>query len=732
MAVSHGATAPILVPLPPLRSEDYFNAIIPPIVSENNVTDNQRQLRISQDLYDEAYSTIQMTMVESPDAEKFKEYLRTSQSDSPRFVQNVKRTFETVPEEARKKLSSILNLLDTSVGSFFLTGYCIPFSEQPVHMRHAVIQSWATSWLKMFPLLARTFSTIAQKSFSQADPLYQQLLGFTDHPLDYRTAAGFDFNFLQFKADDEPAVLDTDIVIVGSGCGGAVCAKILAEAGHRVVVVDKGYYFPPSQLPMNQESGSNFLFEGQGVISSDDNCMNMLAGSCWGGGGTVNWSVSLEPQDFVRKEWAAQGLPFFATDEYQKCLDRVCDFMGVSDRYVRHNHGGRVIMDGSRKLGWKAKACPQNTGPDDHYCGRCHFGCGSAGKKGPTVSWLPAAAQAGAQFIEGFDATEVLFDESTGSRQAVGVQGTWAARGDSGSLSTPKADRVTRILRIQAKKVVVAAGTLQSPLLLSRSGLENTHIGRNLHLHPCNYVLARFNEDIQPWEGSSITSLCSEFENVDGEGHGVKLETVNMLPYMTIANFPWYSGLEFKLNALKFRSMNGFISMARDRDTGRVYPDAVTGAPRIDYTPSDFDRAHILTGTLALAKLCYVEGAREIFAFLPGSRPFVRKETRKSGGNDINDPEFVAWLASLNKVGNKPPVTPFGSAHQMGTCRMSEDVADGVVDPKGRVWGTDNLYVADSSVFPSASGVNPMITTMATADYIAHGIAEQLSRNGGQ
>jgi choline dehydrogenase-like flavoprotein len=168
------------------------------------------------------------------------------------------------------------------------------------------------------------------------------LLGFTDYPSDYRPAPDFDFKFLEFSPNEKPAVIDTDVVIVGSGCGGAVCAKVLAEAGHRVLVVDKGYYFPPTQLPMDQESGSRYMFDGQGVLSNDDNCLNILAGSCWGGGGTVNWSVSLQPQDFVRREWAAQGLSFFESTEYQECLDRVCDFMGVSDRYIRHSHGGRV------------------------------------------------------------------------------------------------------------------------------------------------------------------------------------------------------------------------------------------------------------------------------------------------------------------------------------------------------------------------------------------------------
>lgn len=435
----------------------------------------------------------------------------------------------------------------TRVGSFILSGRCIPFPELPLHIRHATIQSWFNSWTGTLRVLARMMSTLAQKSFSQTDPLFQQLIGYTDHPAEYRPGPAFDFNFLQFGADEKPAVIDTDVVIVGSGCGGGVCAKVLAEAGHRVLVVDKGYHFRPSQLPMDQETGSRNLFEGHGVISSDDNSLNILAGSCWGGGGTVNWSVCLEPQDFVRREWSDRGLPFFATDEFQECIDRVSDFMGVSDAYIRHNHGARVILDGSRKLGWKAKACPQNTGTEDHYCGRCHLGCPTGGKKGPAVSWLPAACRAGAQCVEGFTVSELTFDESLGSKKAVGLVGTWVSRDRDGGFAV-EAGRVRREVHVRAKRVIVSAGTLQSPLLLLRSGLQvslltcyftptpaytngfkNPHIGRNLYLHPCNNVTGRFDEDVQPWEGGIITSVCSEFENLDGKGHGVKLETTNML-----------------------------------------------------------------------------------------------------------------------------------------------------------------------------------------------------------
>jgi choline dehydrogenase-like flavoprotein len=201
---------------------------------------------------------------------------------------------------------------------------------------------------------------------------------------------------------------------------------------------------------------------------------------------------------------------------------------------------------------------------------------------------------------------------------------------------------------------------------------------------------------------------------------------------MTLSNFA--TGLDFKKLALKYRNTNCFFSIARDRDTGRIYPDPTTGVPRIEYTPSAFDNGNIMEGFVALAKICYVEGATEIYTGLPGLEPFVR-EPEAAGAQDldpgITDPRFVAWLKELQRIGNKPPGAIFASAHQMGSNRMSVREKDGVVDPKGRVWGTQNLYVCDASIFPSASGVNPMITNMAISDWISRGISKELrSVNG--
>lgn len=236
-------------------------------------------------------------------------------------------------------------------------------------------------------------------------------------------------------------------------------------------------------------------------------------------------------------------------------------------------------------------------------------------------------------------------------------------------------------------------------------------------------------EDVRSWEGGIITSLCTSFENLDGKGHGTKLETMCMVPYTLLTNLVSEDGLDFKLTAARLRHMAAFISLARDRDTGSVFPDPATGKPCVEYTPSDFDAAHALEGVIALCKICYITGAEEIRALLPGTKPFIRSKTKPASTEvdlGITDPGFVAWLASVRAAGNKPPWAPFSSAHQMGSCRMSSNPAAGVVDPRGKAWETEGLFVADASVFPSASGVNPMVTNMAISDWIARGVSREL------
>lgn len=201
----------------------------------------------------------------------------------------------------------------------------------------------------------------------------------------------------------------------------------------------------------------------------------------------------------------------------------------------------------------------------------------------------------------------------------------------------------------------------------------------------------------------------------------------------------WNSALDSKLLELRYPHMIGFISLVRDRDGGEVFPDPNTGMPRLKYEVSEFDRENAMVGVQALAKLCYVAGATEIRPCIAGVAPFITDQSRYgSSGSPLDDgkkvkdpqmedPRFAAWLLELRQTGNAVPEAAWQTAHQMSTCRMGATAEDGVVDMMGKVWGRKGLYVADSSVLRSASGVNPMITTLACADWISRGMVKEMA-----
>jgi choline dehydrogenase-like flavoprotein len=733
MSLHTDTVSPKAAALPPLPTQDPLtpeqwrtlfaitDAVIPSIQSRS-AGQSKRVLSLTANDYAKAVSTL-TSLAPSDEREGLAEtYLNECASSNPAFRDTLHRFFGFyAPQKVRNELQLVLNILNTRAGSLILTGYVTPFADQPPHIRESIIQGWATARIGLTRQLFRSFTMLTKQTWIRTTSTLPRMLGFPRVPVGMVPSTGFDYEFVQFPPGDKPETIETDVVIVGSGCGAGVCAKNLAEAGHRVLVVEKSYHWTPDHFPMEEGVAPHHLFMDGGAISSDDNSVNIIAGQAWGGGGTINWSASLQTQGFVRKEWADGGLPFFNTLEFQASLDRVCERMGVSTEFIKHNPSNQLLMEGARRLGWAHKPVPQNTGGKQHACGHCTYGCGSCEKQGPVVSFLPDAAQAGAKFIEGFNAEKILFSEKGADKVATGVIGTWRSRDVNGGVAFGPV--VTRKVIIKAKRVIVSAGTMQSPLLLLRSGIKNHHVGRNLYVHPVSLVGAFHEQEIHPWDGACLTSVVTEFDNLDGKGHGTKLEATNMLPSSFLLFLPWKSGLDYKLTVARGKHLCGYISICRDRDTGQVYPDPVDGRVRFKYTTSAFDKQHVLEGVIALAKLQYAAGAMEIFTVQHSADSFVR------GDNDVeNDARFARWLHDIRKRGLPSPDSMFMSAHQMGTCRMAATPKNGVVDPEGRVWGTKGLYVADASVFPSASGVNPMVTNMAISDWISRGIARKLGR----
>ena len=167
--------------------------------------------------------------------------------------------------------------ISTRVGCMLLTGYTTPFHEQPIAIRTAILERWRLSYLPPLQVMYKQMTVLGKNFFLKTSPSYSAVSGFPKVPQHWKAGPHFEYEFLQFTSGSGPEILDTDVVIVGSSCGGAVCAKNLAEAGHRVLVLEKSYYYPPSSLPMSESDGLIHLYENAGALGSDDASITVSA-----------------------------------------------------------------------------------------------------------------------------------------------------------------------------------------------------------------------------------------------------------------------------------------------------------------------------------------------------------------------------------------------------------------------------------------------------------------------
>ncbi|KXX78247.1 Long-chain-alcohol oxidase FAO2, partial [Madurella mycetomatis] len=413
-------------------------------------------------------------------SELLEAYLAERPSDNPLFAQVLASVLSNLPPNKKRELRYLLSILSTRPGALILTATVTPLTSLSVQERLRVLNRWRISSLWAFRSLFKSITTLGKLSFIRSSATFCPLTGFPPVPAAWVADGGFNhqYEFLQFSRGppaavgggangEAPAVeVVADLVIVGSGCGaGVVANRVAREFGPavKVLVLEKGRHFDASHYPLSQAAGLSNLFEAGGVVEADDGSVTVTAGSTFGGGGTVNWSASLQTQDFVRKEWAQGGkLSFFEGAEFQKCLESVWEVMGCSGDKLTPNHANRVLLDGAAKLGYHAKIVPQNCGNTEHDCGYCTLGCWRGEKKGPVNGWFPEAAKNGVQFVEGIQVERVLFEQKEGKKVARGVRGVWKPR-DGGE---------TVEVIIRANKVVVSCGTLWSPIVLMNSGLK--------------------------------------------------------------------------------------------------------------------------------------------------------------------------------------------------------------------------------------------------------------------
>ena len=206
--------------------------------------------------------------------------------------------------------------------------------------------------------------------------------------------------------------LECDVCVIGSGAGGGTAAGVLAAAGLDVVVLEAGDYYDEADFDGGEFDGYGRMYMYGGGAATDDQSVGLLAGSCLGGGTTVNYTTSFRTPDDVREEWASHGVPAFASDEYGASLDAVCERLGVNQEHNRESAREQVLHRGLTDLGWHVDSMPRNVRGCDQgeNCGYCGYGCRLGAKQSTVKTWLADAHAAGTRILVKTSAEKVLVD----------------------------------------------------------------------------------------------------------------------------------------------------------------------------------------------------------------------------------------------------------------------------------------------------------------------------------
>ncbi|CEP11230.1 hypothetical protein [Parasitella parasitica] len=589
---------------------------------------------------------------------------------------------KNVAPAERAGLLRTLDTLATRPGSFLLTGYWKPFTEQSRQQREEIMLKWKNSSLLTLRNLFKTLCKLClATAYKQTHSPLVDSIGhdaahgdtfFENHP-DYDPVEHERIPMMQTAEATKGNSLEFDVVVVGSGAGGGVAAAELARAGYSVLVIEKGKYYHQSEMVHEEEHCHTNMYDGGAPIASTSGSIHCFSGATLGGGTAVNYLACLKPQHFVRQEWADQGLSYFTSPQFSKDLDRVFDRIGASQENILQTKTNTGIKNSSAN------------------------------------TWLLDALHHGARFLDRTLVTRIVTSNAVHGIKALGVECEVHDLQQSG------------VIMVKAKKVIVACGALRTPSLLQASGLRNKNIGRHLRLHPILFGLGFFDETIRQNDGPLMSRVCNVSDNCQGDNYGAKIEEVGMLPGALAGSIPWLGAAKHKELMLRHKSVIAFLNVARDKDSIGVvrFEKSASTNPVYEYALSKHDAKSLAISIERNMRILAAAGARELYTSQANVEGFAFNQDEISSADN---PRFNRWLDKVRNAGISAVSTPLVSAHQLGSCRMGISPKTSAVQPTGETWECSNIYVADGSVFPTAVGVNPMVTIEAIALHVSRNV----------
>ena len=484
-----------------------------------------------------------------------------------------------------------------------------------------------------------------------------------------------------------------DVVIVGSGAGGGTVARELSplvKQGLRVAVLEWGPKLRDDEFTGQEVEMAKKLYFDAGGFLTRDKTMTLAFGQGYGGSTVVYTGTSLTIPKTTLDRWNVAGL------EHDDIIRRSKKYLAENNVHELEpelqNENNRLFRDACKKLGYKVEQFPINV-KGCKGSGLCNLGCPNAAKQGTNRVQLPQAEANGVTVVTNcrVDTIGDRWVHAEVKNVPHGERSAW-----------PEGH-----YRIRAGTVVVCAGAVNSPALLLRSGMGEKlpALGRYFTAHPALILVAQHEKPITNFYGHPKSYYCDHF----AESHGFLLETCMYFPFVTAKNLSGFGEDHAKL----LRNMDRLqmilvLALDPPRAENRVTIDRAGNAV-VDYRLSDEVLRSLLESMKASARIFFAAGAQRVHA-PAATKFFIEREEQEKLGELIVPEKMLPGRVSIS------------SAHLMGGCRMGSDPETSVTDSWGRVHGVPWLHVADSSLFPRCSEINPYVTIMALADRVAEGV----------
>ena len=605
------------------------------------------------------------------------------------------RWFDALPAQQRTLLKLLFMALEqTPLSRLQLRR----FSALPMDQRAALLERWeASPWYLKRALVVALRSTFA---FAYLDhPKVHEALGMADRkacqptPTTHLSPEERGDGALLDIADHGPEVEEVaDVVVVGTGAGGAVAARELAEAGLDVVILEEGPFIRPEEVSRDCGMGMAQIMAEAGLRTMiGPAVIPTIQGKCVGGSTLPNSAILFRIPDDVlelwRDDYGVQGLTNDVLTASYERVERATRKQPCKPAELGPKN--LLFAKGAEAMGIQAE--PFHVAKDGcKGCGECMPSCPIGAKRSTDISHVPGAVRAGARLYVNARCDEVLAAEG-------------GVRGVLGSFRDADGKKLGRI-RIKARAAVLGGGVFGTPLILKRSGLANASglVGRNLRAHPGGALFGVFDEEVKPWIGHT-------------QGYGafidrqMKIEVLWSPLAVMAVRMPGL-GHALAKNLALFKHIAVWDVVVHGTSTGRILFSQGNN-PTVWFNFNQRDTDVMVRGLRLVGEMFFEAGAKRI---LPGIYGLPAEITS------------VDQLSLLEPGKIKPRQLVAAATHLFGTCRMGEDPNTSVVNSRGECHDVRNLFVVDSSVMPIGTRVNPHEPIMALSDYFTQGIIERL------